>query len=186
MKSNTLLLAVVTVLLFCTMYVSYKNFEQIQVLREENYNVSLKIDSLLQICHTQPQAAETAEPTAVQSVGSAIVDYFTGIGEAINKSAKRQKIEVTSKYSLEDRYVSSKVAKPEITGEETGLVVLNILVNWSGDVKSAKLKSATGITNEEVIEACKKAALRTRFNSNSDQSIDAKQPGTITYIFSAK
>lgn len=185
MKSNTLLLTVVTVLLFCTLYVSYKNFEQIQVLREENYNVSLKIDSLLQICNTQPQALEEPRPTA-QSVGSAIVDYFTGIGEAINKSAKKQRITVTSKYSLEDRYVSSKVEKPEITGEETGQLVLNILVNWSGDVKSAKLKSATGITNEEVIEACKKAALRTDFNSDSDRGYDTKQPGTITYIFSAE
>ena len=185
MKSNTLLLTVVTVLLFCTLYVSYKNFEQIQVLREENYNVSLKIDSLLQICNTQPQTPEEPRPTA-QSVGSAIVDYFTGIGEAINKSAKKQRITVSSKYRIEDRYVQYKIEEPEFKGDQVGNVELNIFVDHSGDVKSAKLKSATGITNEDVIEACKKAALRTKFNYDTDRGYDTKQPGTITYIFSAE
>ena len=65
-------------------------------------------------------------------------------------------------------------------------VVLTILVDYSGDVKSAKLQSATGVANEEVIEACKKAALKTNFNYNSDIGYDTKQSDTITYIFSAK
>lgn len=64
--------------------------------------------------------------------------------------------------------------------------MLNILVDHSGDVKSAKLKSATGITNEDVIEACKKAALKTDFNYDSDRGYKNKQSGTITYIFSKK
>ena len=186
MKSNTLLLTVVTVLLFCTLYVSYKNFEQIQVLREENYNVSLKIDSLLQICNTQPQAPEEPQPTAVQSFGSAIADYFTNIGEAISKETKKQRITVSSKYRIEDRYVQYKIEEPEFKGDQVGNVVLNIFVDHSGNVKSAKLKSATGITNEDVIEACKKAALRTKFNYDTDRGYDTKQLGTITYIFSAK
>ena len=91
---------------------------------------------------------------------------------------------MTSKYRLEDRYVSYEVREPELKGTEVGEVVLNILVDSSGDVKSAKLQSATGITNEEVIEACKKAALKTNFNSNYDHR--ENKTGTITYTFSAK
>ena len=63
---------------------------------------------------------------------------------------------------------------------------MDIYVDYSGDVKSAKLKSTTGITNEDVIEACKKAALKTSFNSNLDMGMGEKQAGTITYTFTAK
>ena len=83
-------------------------------------------------------------------------------------------------------YVSYKVTEPEFIGDQVGEVVLTILVDYSGDVKSAKLQNATGVTNEDVIEACKKAALKTNFNYNSDIGYDTKQSGTITYIFSAK
>ena len=112
------------------------------------------------------------------------------LGEEEAKVAARekakQKVIVSSKYRLEDRYVSYKVQEPEIIGDQPGEIVINIFVNYSGDVKSAKLHSVTGITNEEVIEACKKAALKTNFNYNSDIGYDTKQAGTITYTFSAK
>ena len=92
---------------------------------------------------------------------------------------------MSTKYRLEDRYVSYKVQEPELIGDQSGEVVLNILVDYSGDVKSAKLQSVTGITNEEVIEACKKAALKTSFNYDSDKGYNDKQSGTITYTFTS-
>ena len=61
----------------------------------------------------------------------------------------------------------------------------HVFYNYKGEMP-AKLQSVTGITNEEVIEACKKAALKTNFNYNSDIGYDTKQSGTITYTFSAK
>ena len=93
---------------------------------------------------------------------------------------------MSTKYRLEDRYVSYKVQEPELIGDQPGEIVLSILVDYSGDVKSAKLQSATGITNEEVIEACKKAALKTSFNYDSDRGYSDKQSGTITYTFTSK
>ena len=83
-------------------------------------------------------------------------------------------VEVTSKYRIEDRYVGYKVREPEYLGRQVG------------EVKSAKLQKATGITDEDVIEACKKAALQTSFNSDLDAVGRAKKSGTITYIFTEK
>ena len=82
---------------------------------------------------------------------------------------------------MEDIYVRTHVEDPEVRGNAEGIVKLGIAIDKLGHVKSAKLNSASTITDEEVIEACKKAALKTDFNYNSDaQNL---QRGTITYTF---
>ena len=90
------------------------------------------------------------------------------------------RIQVKSSYRMEDRYVEYYVEDPEVRGNAEGIVKLDIAIDKWGDVKSAKLNSASTITDEAVIEACKKAALRTDFSSNYDVTI---QRGTITYTF---
>ncbi len=90
------------------------------------------------------------------------------------------RIPVKSSYRMEDRYVRTRVEDPEVRGNAEGIVKLDITIDKFGDVKSAKLNSASTITDEEVIEACKKAALKTDFSSNYDVTI---QRGTITYTF---
>lgn len=97
------------------------------------------------------------------------------------KKAVVPRLKVKSSYRMEDRYVDYKVYEPQELGNAEGIVKLDITINYSGDVKSAKLNSATTITDEEVIEACKKAALKTRFNYNHDAP--RLQQGTITYTF---
>lgn len=191
MKSNTLFLIVISILLLGTLYVSYTNSQQVEALKQENANLHAKIDSLLEISRglspQQPIATETLP--SPKGIGSAILDYLMTLGDDDNdwESEKRkQKIAVDTKYRIEDRYVLYKIEKPEVKGNEVGNVVINILVNHSGDVNSAKLKSATGITDEEVIEACKKAALKTKFNFDPNHNYEKKQAGTITYIFSEK
>ena len=187
MKRNLIFSIVITILCTCTLYFSYTSYQQIQNLKQENTKMWVKIDSLQRTCCNLPQSETSVTEPTTQSTGNAFLDFLIKLGEdgidAITNEEAGQKVVVTTKYSLEDRYVSYKVNKPEILGEQTGKVVLNILVDYLGSVKSAKLKSATGITNEDVIEACKKAALKTNFNYDSDKR---KQAGTITYIFSAK
>ena len=199
MKGNTLLLAAIAALLCGSLYLSYMNFQQMQQLRQENTDMLMKIDSLQQEFAKAPQV-QPAAPVAPapapapapavkqKTTGSAFLDFLLELDEESEKEIAaekaKQKVEVTTKYRLEDRYVIYKVHEPEIIGNQAGEVVLNILVDKGGSVKSAKLKSATGITDEEVIEACKKAALQTDFNSNYDHSDN--RPGTITYIFTAK
>lgn len=178
MKGNTIILTVMTILVSGTLYLSYTNSRQIQALRQENTYLWLKMDSLQQTPHNRQEDETAVKEPSTQNTGNPFIDFLIKLGEDYGTD---EKIVITSKYSLEDRYVLHKVIVPEISGEQTGKVVLNISVDYSGRVKSAKLKSATGITDEDVIEACKKAALKTSFNYDSDKT---KQTGTITYIFS--
>ena len=189
MKGNTALLVLIFIALCGTLFLSYTNFQQIQLLRQENTNLWVKIDSVQQISSKKP-VAQKAAPAAKKSTGSAFLDFLIELDEESQREAAaaraKQKVVVSTKYRLEDRYVSYKVQEPELIGDQPGEIVLNILVDYSGDVKSAKLQSVTGINNEEVIEACKKAALKTGFNYDSDKGYSDKQSGTITYTFTSK
>ena len=162
MKGNTVLLILIFLLLCGTLYLSYTNFQYIQILRLENTNLWVKIDSVQQICNNQPQKQRAATVPAPQITENALLRYLIKSGKDEAKAATgertEQKMAVSSKYRLEDRYVKYEMQEPEISGNQQGEVVLNILVDYLGDVKSAKLQSATGITDEDVIEACKKAA----------------------------
>ena len=165
MKGSTLLWIIMSVLLSYTLYLSYENSKQIKALQQENAELLARVDNTEQTDVEQPGSQEETPAASSRVVGE---------------------VEVTSKYRLEDRYVSYKVMNPDYLGQEVGEVVLNISVDWTGEVKSAKLQKATGITDEDVIEACKKAALKTHFNSNFSGSTHKNLSGTITYIFTEK
>ena len=189
MKGNTALLVLMLIALCGTLFLSYTNFQQLQLLRQENTNLWIKLDSVQWISSKKP-VAQKAAPAAKKATGSAFLDFLIELAEESQREAAaaraKQKVVVSTKYRLEDRYVSYKVQEPELIGDQPGEIILNILVDYSGDVKSAKLQSVTGITNEEVIEACKKAALKTGFNYDSDKGYSDKQSGTITYTFTSK
>lgn len=174
MKGNTAILIIFLVVLGGSFFFSYYNLQQVNLLRQENSMLWAALDSLHHVSNAKPVEPKVApaptQPTRSTSRG------FRGRSEG-------EKITISSKYRLEDRYVMGSVKNPEISGNEAGEVVLDIYVDYSGDVKSAKLKSADGITNEDVIEACKKAALMTLFNSNLDMDFDERVSGTIIYTF---
>lgn len=134
------------------------------------------------------QPDEKPAPTGVVSfinelVGDAQEEYRAAkkANENAPKKAVVPRLKVKSSYRMEDRYVGYKVYEPQELGNAEGIVKLDITIDKYGDVKSAKLNSASTITDEEVIEACKKAALKTMFNLNSDAP--KLQQGTITYTF---
>lgn len=131
---------------------------------------------------------EKPAPTGVVSfinelVGDAQEEYRAAkkANQNAPKKAVVPRLKVKSSYRMEDRYVGYKVYEPQELGNAEGIVKLDITINYSGDVNSAKLNSASTITDEEVIEACKKAALKTDFNLNLDAP--KLQQGTITYTF---
>lgn len=134
------------------------------------------------------QPDEKPAPTGVVSfinelVGDAQEEYRAAkkANENAPKKAVVPRLKVKSSYRMEDRYVGYEVHEPQELGSAEGIVKLDITIDFSGDVKSAKLNSASTITDEEVIEACKKAALKTDFNLNLDAP--KLQQGTITYKF---
>ena len=200
---NGKLLQVLTLLLCLSFgYFTFKNYEDIKELRDENALLRGTIDSLL----CKPATASIKEgigkpeeksaaakpdekpaPTGVVSfinelVGDAQKEYRAAkkANENAPKKAVVPRLKVKSSYRMEDRY-SYGVDDPQELGNAEGIVKLDITINYSGDVKSAKLNSASTITDEEVIEACKKAALKTDFNLNLDAP--KLQQGTITYTF---
>lgn len=203
---NGKLLQVLTLLLCLSFgYFTFKNYDDIKELRNENAFLRDTIDSLL----CQPATAKSSikedigkpekksaaaqpdekpAPTGVVSfinelVGDAQEEYRAAkkANENAPKKAVVPRLKVKSSYRMEDRYVGYKVYEPQELGNAEGIVKLDITINYSGDVKSAKLNSASTITDEEVIEACKKAALKTDFNLNLDAP--KLQQGTITYTF---
>ena len=130
---------------------------------------------------------EKPAPTGVVSfinelVGDAQEEYRAAkkANENAPKKAVAPRLKVKSSYRMEDRY-SYGVYDPEELGNAEGIVKLDITISPLGQVKSAKLNTASTITDEEVTEACKKAALKTRFNYNYDAP--KLQQGTITYTF---
>lgn len=133
------------------------------------------------------QPDEKPAPTGVVSfinelVGDAQEEYRAAkkANEKAPKKAVVPRLKVKSSYRMEDRY-SYGVDDPQELGNAEGIVKLDITIDIYGQVKSAKLNSASTITDEEVIEACKKAALKTDFNLNLDAP--KIQQGTITYTF---
>lgn len=200
---NGKLLQVLTLLLCLSFgYFTFKNYDDIKELRDENAFLRGSIDFLL----CQPATASIKEdigkpekksaaakpdekpaPTGVVSfinelVGDAQEEYRAA--KKANQNAPKKAVvpilKVKSSYRMEDRY-SYGVYDPQELGNAEGIVKLDITIDIYGQVKSAKLNSASTITDEEVIEACKKAALKTRFNLNSDAH--RLQQGTITYTF---
>ena len=200
---NRKLLQVLTLLLCLSFgYFTFKNYEDIKELRDENAFLRDTIDSLLcqpataniKECVGKPEKKSAAAkpdekpaPTGVVSfinelVGDAQEEYRAA--KKANQNAPKKAVvpilKVKSSYRMEDRY-SYGVYDPEELGNAEGIVKLDITISTIGQVNSAKLNSASTITDEEVIEACKKAALKTRFNLNSDAH--RLQQGTITYKF---
>lgn len=139
---------------------------------------------------TKSSAAKPDEKPALTGVVSFINELVDDAQEEYraakkaNQNAPKKavvpRLKVKSSYRMEDRY-SYGVDDPQELGNAEGIVKLDITIDIYGQVKSAKLNSASTITDEEVIEACKKAALKTMFNLNSDAP--KLQQGTITYTF---
>lgn len=228
---NGKLLQVLTLLLCLSFgYFTFKNYDDIKELRNENAFLRDTIDSLL--CQpatasikedigktkkkserkdaadksekksiAKPDASMTSSSKSAASKSAASKPAPTGVVSFINelvgdaqeeyraakkanenapKKAVVPRLKVKSSYRMEDRY-SYGVYDPQELGNAEGIVKLDITISTSGQVNSAKLNSASTITDEEVIEACKKAALKTDFNINLDAP--KLQQGTITYTF---
>lgn len=241
---NGKLLQVLTLLLCLSFgYFTFKNYDDVKELRDENAFLRDTIDSLLcqpatasikedigkpeekserNVAADKSEKKSIAKPTASKSSASkpaekpvaakqetksaaanpdekpaptgvvSFINELVGDAQEEYRAAKKAnenapkkavvpRLKVKSSYRMEDRYVSFDVYEPQELGNAEGIVKLDITINYSGDVKSAKLNSASTITDEEVIEACKKAALQTDFNLNLDAP--KLQQGTITYTF---
>lgn len=165
----------------------YDTNKEVKALHEENVVLWEKLDSL----QNNPVTKTTARKTqSASSRAASLLDEMVADAEREYRAAKKAeakagpKMTVSSTYRLEDRYVSYKVYEPEYLGNTEGKVVIDITVKRNGNVAQARLNANSTISDEEVVEACKKAALKTDFNYKSD--INDDQPGLIIYTFAKK
>lgn len=187
MKSTNTLLVLVLLLCGAIGYYSYKTSEEVKALREQLQVTELKVDSLMTATAKIAQSTKNTRTAAPKKQQKSIwEELFSALDEGSNKqtsstkATSKPKMTVSSSYRLEDRYVSYKVRLPEYVGDQEGKVVVNITVDYSGDVRKTSVGSESTIAEEEVIEASRKAALQTHFNYSSGAQL---QEGTITYTF---
>ncbi len=94
------------------------------------------------------------------------------------------RVSVSAKVKVEDRYVSGRTPVPSVSNGPTGVVVIGVTMDRVGIVSKATVNSGTTITDEDIIDACKEAALKTSFGYNPEAPNHSV--GTITYTFTAK
>lgn len=88
----------------------------------------------------------------------------------------------TPKAKLEGRSPNGTLPKPTANFERSGIVVVEIWVDQYGTVRQAIAGGeGTNVTDKELWNAARKAALGASFNMKADAP--AMQKGTITYIF---
>ena len=73
---------------------------------------------------------------------------------------------------------------PDYLGDQAGSITVNVSVSRAGTVKKTSIADGASISDPEVVESVRKAALKTDFNSNFDAPEMAE--GTITYTFKKK
>jgi len=195
MKGSTLLQVLTLIVCAGLLYNGYKSEKEFELLHMENQMLWEKLDSLQSIPSATPAKSSTASKgTSVKSSASSLLDeIFSDLQKDYQDSKKESqkraaatKIVVESSYRIEDRYVSYRVHEPEIMPTEPGVVIIDIDVNYAGDVKKTTVNSASTINDESILDACRKAALQTDFNYDSDKGYQTTQKGTITYTFKKK
>lgn len=178
-------LQILTLLLCAGMlYFSYETYKEAKQIHQESLTIFAKADSLLSTPATKSAAKDFAKTSS--KAASFIDELFTDLEKDYKESKKAAakstpKVYVSSSYRIEDRYVPHNVHKPDIVGNEVGTVVIDIRVDKTGTVKKTSVNQATTITNEDVIDAARKAALQTNFNYNREAP--ETQSGTITYTY---
>lgn len=189
METNRILLFIAIMICGATGYFSYKTSEEMKALKEQVQVTEQKVDSLM--LATAKIAKSTKTISGKQQPKTFWEALFSEIEES-EKAAKaeerakaaRAKVTVSTSYRLEDRYVIGKVELPEHLGVQGGQITVNISVNQYGTVKKTSIVDGSTITDQEVIESVRRAALRTDFNSNYDAPELVE--GTITYTFKKK
>ena len=101
------------------------------------------------------------------------------------KEAKRSSFKGKSniRYLLGNRY-HLQLPIPVYLAQGGGEVVVDIVVDRSGEVLSATPRSTSNLSDPTILAYAKQAAEKTRFNA--DNAAPEKERGTITYLFIAQ
>ena len=124
-------------------------------------------------------SGQQSQASSGQASGTA-----TTTRQSTSSGQSNGRVSVTAKVRVEDRYVSGKAPLPAISTGPTGTVVIGVTMDQVGIVSKATVNSGTTISDEDVLDACKEAALKTHFGYNPEAPNHST--GTITYTFTAR
>lgn len=172
----TLIAIIIAGVLGLNVYHTENLKEEVALLSKTVNQLCDRIDSLQMQSRVQVHAPTRVVSSVVQKpkASQAAVPSSGGVG----------RVAVSAKAKVENRYVSGTTYLPKVSTGPTGVVVINVTMDRIGIVGSVSVNSATTILDEDVIDACKEAALKTGFGYNPDAP--NKSTGTITYTFTAR
>lgn len=138
--------------------------------------------SVDRLARSQAQSGGSSKVTGSAPSGQSA---STGSSAAVTTpSSSSGRVSVSAKVKVENRYVSGTTYLPNVTTGPVGVVIINVSMDKIGIVGSVSVNSSSTITDEEILDQCKEAALKTKFAYNPDAP--EKSKGTITYTFSAR
>lgn len=189
MDTNKILLIIAILLCGATGYYAYQTSKEVKVLKAQAQVTAQKVDSLMlataKIAKSTKTISGKQQPkTFWEALFSEIEESEKAAMAEERAKAARAKVTVSTSYRLEDRYVIGNVELPDHLGSQAGQITVNISVGQGGSVKKTSVAAGATITDPEVIESVRKAALKTDFNTNFDAPELAE--GTITYTFKKK
>ena len=125
----------------------------------------------------------TAKDTIQQQVAAKVTESLKAGHAQGNTTTGNPEGEPSAK--LEGRTTVGALPIPEYTAQQTGKVVVKIVVDRDGNVLKATAGApGTTITDSSLRESAKKAALKAKFNVS--RTAPEVQEGTITYVFRLK
>lgn len=189
MDTNKILLFIAVLLCGATGYFAYQTSQEVKELKAQAKVTEQKVDSLMlataKIAKSTKTVSGNRQPKSFwEALFSEIEESEKAAKAEERAKAARAKVTVSTSYRLEDRYVIGKVELPEHLGSQVGTITVNVSVGQGGTVKKTSVADGATITDPEVIESVRKAALKTDFNTNFDAP--ELQEGTITYTFKKK
>ena len=189
MDANKILLIIVILLCGATGYYTYKTSQEVKELKAQAQVTEQKMDSLMlataKIAKSTKTVSGNRQPKSFwEALFSEIEADEKAAAQQRKAEAAKAKVTVSTSYRLEDRYVLGKVELPDHLGAQGGQITVNVSVNRYGTVKKTSVAEGATITDPEVVESVRRAALQTDFNSNNDAPEMVE--GTITYTFKKK
>lgn len=189
MDATKLLLIIAILLCGATGYFAYQTSQEVKELKSQVQVTEQKVDSLMlataKIAKSTKTVSSNRQPKSFWEALFSEIEAEEKASAAQRKAeAARAKASVSASYRLEDRYVVGKVELPDYVGAESGQITVIITVNHLGNVKKTSVADGATISDSEVIESVRKAALKTDFNSDFDAPELVE--GTITYTFKKK
>jgi hypothetical protein len=172
----TLIAIIFAGILGLNVYHTEKLKEEVASLGETVNQLYGRIDSLQMQNHIQKPAPAR--------VASSVVQKPKASQAAVPSSSVVGRVAVSAKAKVENRYVLGTTYLPKVSTGPTGVVVINVTMDRVGIVSAVSVNGSTTIADEDVIDACKEAALKTSFGYNPEAP--NKSTGTITYTFTAR